>query len=63
MSYDLVDASGEVLFSGYPYADAMAEQRWRWRAGASSLRIVPHGKAKDYYQPPRIPSSPPDDLT
>ena len=62
MSYDLIDDRGEVLFSNYPYADARAEQRWRWRAGASSLLIVPHGKAKDYFQPPRIPSSPPKDI-
>ena len=63
MSYDLIDDRGEVLFSNYPYADARAEQAWRIRCGAPSVAIVPHGKAKDYYQPPRIPSSPPDDLT
>ena len=61
MTYDLVDDSGEVLFSGYPYADARAEQRWRWKAGASSLQIVPHDKAKDYYQPPLPLSAPPKD--
>lgn len=63
MAYDLIDDRGEVLFSNYPYADARAEQRWRSMAGASSVAIVPHGKAKEYFQPPRIPSSPPDDLT
>ena len=63
MTYDLVDQSGEVLFSGYPYADALAEQKWRIMTNQSSLAIVPHGKAREYYQPPRIPSSPSEDLT
>lgn len=53
MTYDLIDDRGNVLFSGYPYVDARAEQRWRWLAGASSLRIVPHGEAKEYRTPPR----------
>ena len=61
MSYDLIDDSGEVLFSGYPYADALAEQKWRIMTNQTSVAIVPHGKAKDYYQPPLPLSAPPKD--
>jgi hypothetical protein len=62
MTYDLIDDSGAVLFSGSPYADALAEQKWRSMAGASSLQLLPHGKAKSYYQPPLPLSAPTKDL-
>lgn len=62
MAYDLIDDRGEVLFSNYPYADARAEQAWRIRCGAPSVAIVPHGRAKDYYQPPRPIAVPPYDI-
>ena len=54
MTCDLVDDNGGVLFSRYPYADALAEQRWRMMAGSSSLRLIPHGSARDHYRPPRF---------
>ena len=62
MTYDLIDNRGEVLFSGYPLSDALAEQKWRDMTHQSSLRIVPHRKAKRHYQPPRPLSAPPTDL-
>lgn len=61
MTYDLMDDNGKVLFSGYPLSDARAELAWRAKCGASSLQIVPHGKAKQYYRPPLPLSASPFD--
>lgn len=62
MTYDLINNSGKVLFSGYPLSDALAEQRWQTMTHQSPLRIVPHRKAKRCYQPRYPLSAPPKDL-
>lgn len=62
MTYDLIDDRGEVLFRNYPFSDAKAEQEWRWMCGLPSVQIIPHGKAKEYYQLLRPLSQPPYDL-
>lgn len=41
-TFDLVNASGRRLFTGYTYAEAVAEQAWMRRAAGQFLRIVPH---------------------
>ena len=43
-TFDLVDKYGKRLFTGYPYADAVAEQEWMRRAAGQFLDIVVHNK-------------------
>lgn len=43
-TFDLVDRFGRRLFTGYSYADAVAEQKWMQRAAGQFLRIVVHNR-------------------
>lgn len=43
-TFDLVNEDGKRLFTGYPYAEAVAEQAWMRLAAGQFLRIVPHNK-------------------
>ena len=42
--FDLADKFGKRLFTGYQYAEAVAEQAWIRRSCGQFLRIVPHNK-------------------
>lgn len=43
-TFDLVNEDGKRMFTGYLYAEAVAEQAWMRMATGKSLMIVPHNK-------------------